>query len=92
MGNNWGIYEAVVVTREMHANCDSSSANIFHYHMALKLEKRARWLSVQHYLEEVYGIKVNFSFNHNTYYSAFKYTTKEDKKFFYSEGHPDLED
>ena len=33
-----------VVSREMHANTtDSTSANIFHYHMALKLQKGARW-------------------------------------------------
>ena len=51
-----------VVSHEMHSNTtDSTSANIFHYHMALKLQMRARWLSVRNLLDERYGVKVNFS-------------------------------
>ena len=54
-----------VVSREMHANnTNSTSANIFHYHMALKLQKRARWLSVPNLLNKRYGVKVNFSSRH----------------------------
>ena len=55
----------------MHASGDMTTANIFHYHMAVKL---------------------NFSSNHNTYYTAFKYITKEDTECILSEGHPDLQD
>ena len=81
-----------VVAREMHANMtDSTSCKIFHYHMALKIEKRTRWLSVRNWLDEKYGMKVNFSSHHNTYYSAYKYTTKEDAEFTVSHGHPDLQ-
>ena len=80
-----------VVSREMHANTtDSTSAIIFHYHMALKLEKRARWLSVRNLLDERCGVKVNFSSRHNTYYSAYMYTIKEDEECAISDGHPDL--
>ena len=68
-----------VVAREMHANMtDSTSCNIFHYHMALKIEKRTRWLSVRNWLDEKYGMKVNFSSHH-----------KEDAEFAVSHGHPD---
>ena len=35
-------------------------------------------------------MRVNFSAVHNTYYSAYKYTTKEDDFCVHSEGHPDL--
>ena len=42
-----------VVAREMHANMtDNTSCNIFHYHMALKIEKRTRWFSVRNWLDE----------------------------------------
>ena len=80
-----------VVSQEMHAESTSTSCNIFHYHMALKIEKRTQWLTVCNFLDEKHGIKVNFSSNHNTYYSVYKYTTKEDKDFVLSDGHPDLE-
>ena len=80
-----------VVSREMHASTtDSTSANIFHYHMALKLQKRARWLSVRNLLDERYGVKVNFSSRHNSYYSAYMYTIKDDDECAISDGHPDL--
>ena len=75
----------------MHANTtDSTSASIFHYHMALKLEKQASRLSVRNLLDERYGVKVNISSRHNTYYSAYMYTIKEDDKRAISDGHPDL--
>ena len=45
-----------VVAREMQANMtDSTRCNIFHYHMALKIEKRTRWLSVRNWLDKKYG-------------------------------------
>ena len=78
-----------VVARELHADGGVSESNS-HYHMAMKLEKRARWLKVRQFLDDRYGIRVNFSAVHNTYYSAYKYTTKEDDFCVHSEGHPDL--
>ncbi|KAM7449672.1 hypothetical protein ABFA07_002349 [Porites harrisoni] len=78
-----------VVARELHADAGVSESNS-HYHMAMKLEKRARWLKVRQFLDDRYGIRVNFSAVHNTYYSAYKYTTKEDDFCVHSEGHPDL--
>ena len=79
-----------VVAHELHADAGASESHS-HYHMALKLEKRAHWLKVRKFLDDGYGIKVNFSSNHNTYYSAYKYTTKKDRDCVHSEGHPDLE-
>ena len=35
-------------------------------------------------------MKVNFSDRHCNYYSAWRYTTKEDADFIQSESHPDL--
>ena len=61
-----------------------------HYHMSVKLSHPRRWLRVRHYLDEKHGIQVNFSGNHSNYYSAWKYTTKEDNKFLQSPNHPDL--
>ena len=58
-----------VVAHELHADAGASESHS-HYHMALKLEKRARWLKVRKFLDDGYGIKVNFNSNHNTYYSA----------------------
>ena len=78
-----------VVARELHADAGVSESNC-HYHMAMKLEKRARWLKVRQFLDDRYGIRVNFSAVHNTYYSAYKYTTKEDNFCVHSEGHLDL--
>ena len=61
--------------------------NLYHYHMALKLAKRGR-----NYLDEKFGVQVNFSDNHNSYYTASRYVTKEDRKALHSSGHPDLTD
>jgi len=58
--------------------------------MALKLEKRGRWLQVKKYLNEKFGIQVYFSDHHNGYYSACKYVIKEDTEALHSPGHPDL--
>ena len=69
---------------------NSDEMNMFHYHMALKLTKRGRWLQVRRFLDESYSMKVHFSHNHNTYYSAYKYVTKEDNECLQSEQHPDL--
>ena len=61
-----------------------------HYHMAVKLHQRRRWLQVRIFWEQENGIRVHFSSTHCNYYSACKYVTKEDVAFFQSEGHPDL--
>ena len=78
-----------VVARELHADAGVSESNS-HYHMAMKLEKRACWLKVHQFLDDRYGIMVNFSTVHNTYYSVYKYTAKEDDFCVHSEGHPVL--
>jgi hypothetical protein len=65
--------------------------NQYHYHMALKLKRRGRWVQVRDYLDEKFGIKVNFSDHHNTYYSSYKYVTKEDRNPEHSDSHPDLQ-
>ena len=55
-------------------------------------EKNPRWLKAGKYLDDKFVIKVNFSDSHNTYYSAYKYVTKEDEEPYHSQGHPDLGD
>ncbi|CAB3981320.1 Hypothetical predicted protein [Paramuricea clavata] len=65
--------------------------NQYHYHMALKLKRRGRWVQVRANLDEKFGIKVNFSDHHNTYYSSYKYVTKEDSNAEHSDSHPDLQ-
>jgi len=79
-----------VVALEQHSSTPEGE-NSFHFHMALKLEKRTRWLRVRKFLDDRFGIKVNFSSHHNTYYSAYKYTTKEDPNAVHSNHHPDLQ-
>ena len=63
---------------------------VIHYHMAVKLSARRRWLNVRNYLEERHRVKVNFSDKRCNYYSAWRYTTKEDANSIQSESHPDL--
>ena len=82
-----------VVSIEGHHNSDSANGdntNQYHYHMAVKLAKRARWFQIRKYLDDNFGIQVNFSDCHNTYYSAYRYVTKEDNEPLHSSGHPDL--
>ena len=85
-----------VVSLEGHADCGDAAVNkvnnSYHYHMALKLSKRKRWLQVRKFLDEKYGIQVNFSDRHNTYYTAYHYLTKEDREALHSANHPDLRD
>lgn len=78
------------VCREEHEE-SPENPHKFHYHMALKLDRRCRWSSVREFLEKHYNIKVNFSDNHVTYYSAYKYCTKEDSDVVLSPDHPNLE-
>ena len=82
-----------VVCIEAHANadcCSDDQINKYYFHMAVKLCKRGRWLQIKKYLNNKFGIQVHFSDNHNTYYSAYKYVTKEDSEAVHSSGHPDL--
>ena len=61
-----------------------------HYHMAVKLESRHRWLKFRNFLDSKHGIKVNFSGVHMNYYSAWLYAMKDDKEYIQSSNHPDL--
>ena len=45
---------------------------------------------MRNYAEQQHGLKLNFSRAHSNYYSAWKYTTKEDQDYLESQGHPDL--
>ena len=85
-----------VVSLEAHADTDNSVSNeinnSYHYHMAVKLSKCKRWLQVRKFLDERYGIKVHFSDIHNTYYTAYRYVTKEDSEALHSSNHPDLQE
>ena len=80
----------VVALEEYADTVEDKNPN--HYHMALKLNQRMRWSRVRQYIESAYEIRVNFSDVHNTYYSAYKYVTKEDKTYLLSENHPDLKE
>lgn len=81
---------------EARHNTDNSEngqkMNLYHYHMAIKLEKRVWWFQVRKYLGENFRIKVNFSNNHTMFYSAYRYVTKEDNDALHSPCHPDLTD
>ena len=87
-----------VVCIEAHSNnngCasgDNINMNLYHFHMAIKLAKRGRSLQVRNYLDEKYAIQVNFSDNHGSYYTAYRYFTKEDREALHSPEHPDLWD
>lgn len=63
-----------------------------HYHMCVKLSGPKRWSPVKNKLSSTYGIIVNFSENHDTYYSAYKYVTKSDAHVIHSQNHPDLQE
>lgn len=61
-----------------------------HYHMAIKLNMQKRWKTAKNSIHEKHGITVNFSCTHDNYYTAYKYTTKEDMHALHSKDHPDL--
>ena len=61
-----------------------------HYHMAIKLDRQKRWLSVRKDLDQKFGVKVHFSDKHSNYYEAWQYVTKHDNNYILSEGYPDL--
>ena len=53
-----------VMCIEAHHNTDNAEngqeMNLYHYLMAIKLEKRVWWFQVRKYLDKNFGIKVNF--------------------------------
>ena len=61
-----------------------------HYHMALKLSEQKRWRGAQEFLRNKHEIAVHFSAVHDNYYSAYRYTTKEDSNALHSDEHPNL--
>ncbi len=75
-----------VVSLESHDNGGR------HYHMALKLDKRCRWLATKRYMLATYGVNINFEEGEegDTYYTAYQYVTKEDNDFLMSDGHPEM--
>ena len=73
-----------VVSLEPHENHGN------HFHMAIKLGSTARWLKVRKFVDEKYGIKLNFSDSHTNYYTAYQYVVKEDPNFVQSADHPDF--
>lgn len=79
-----------VVSLEGHENSDvsSSGGSNLNHHMAIKVSKRAKWLQVRNFLDEKYGIQVNFSDKHNTC-SAYRYVISD---ALHSTSHPDLRD
>ena len=73
-----------------HFNSDSEEVKVQHgacakekhqnsgedYHVALKLTGPKRWKSVKEIISSIEGIVLNFSDNHNNYYSAYRYISK----------------
>ena len=41
-------------------------------------------------MNQNFGIQVNFSDNHSSYYTAYRYVTKDEEDALHSRGHPDL--
>ena len=62
-----------------------------HFHLAIKLDRVRRWLSIKRRVSDDHGVEVHFSGTHDNYYTAWSYVTKSDKNFVQSDGHPDLQ-
>ena len=60
-----------VCAQEKHKNCGEN------YHVALKLTGPKRWKSVKENITSKERIVVNFSKNHDSYYSAYRYICKD---------------
>ena len=58
--------------------------------MAMKLNRIKRWLPIRDYLKNKWSIYIHFSNRHVNYYTAWLYTTKEDRNYIQSPDHPDL--
>ena len=52
-----------VCSQERHRDGD------IHYHMAVKLNARRRWLKIHNYLDERQRVKMHLSAHHSNYYS-----------------------
>ncbi len=61
-----------------------------HYHVAIKLERKQRWLKIKRLLLDHFHVSVHFSSAHHNYFSAWEYVTKSDPDYLQSPGHPDL--
>ena len=61
-----------------------------HYHVALKLTGPKHWKSVKERIPLKEGIVVNFSDNHDNYYSEYRYIYK-DNDSVHSKHHPNLD-
>lgn len=62
-----------------------------HYHVAIKLSDVKRWKKVKDNVMKDHGAVLNFSENHDNYYSAYKYICKSDLNVYHSKHHPNLE-
>ena len=62
------------------------------YHVALKLADPKRWESVTESISLKEGIVVNFSDNHDSYYSTYRYICKDVDSVHHSKHHPNLDD
>ena len=58
--------------------------------MAITLNRIKRWMPIRDYLKNKWSIYVHFSNRHVNYYTAWLYTTKEDRNYIQSPDHPDL--
>ena len=58
-----------VASEELHQNGGR------HFHMAIKLSTKSRWLRARNYIDKEHGIKVNFSDRHDNFYGAYRYVT-----------------
>ena len=72
-----------VCCEELHADNESS-----HYHLAIKLDRVKRWKLVRQRIQNNYGICINFSDDHNNYYTAYRYVVK-DGNYIKSPNHPE---
>ena len=61
-----------------------------HFHMAIKLKKKRRFVRVAEGLREAHGINVHFREWATFYYDAFLYVTKKDVNALRSPNHPPL--
>ena len=61
-----------------------------HYHLAVKLDRVKRRLTIRNEIHQDYNININFSEHHTNYYNAWRYVTKSDQDFVQSKNHPDL--
>ena len=83
------------VIKPLHyATCKENHADGIHHHFhcVIKLSGPKRWIGAKNYLQDNFSIVVNFSDNHDSYYSAYKYISKEDTDVQHSAEHPNLKE